>query len=483
MKKVKFIYMHNKYEMKLTQQNLTINNLLNKFVSIINIEINQLYFICKGNYLSLNKHKRINELKNTNLIIFVFNLNIKIPKNDKELKHIICPECKKLTIINNNNDLYSFKNCIKKHKFNDFTINLFLQSQYIDELKIKCDKCKNNKYYYDKFYILSKDKNLCPLCAEIYKRIYNIIDYDYRFYICNKHNNKYISYCRNCNMNLCYKCENEHKKHKIRIFKEIKPNNKRIEEIKDEKIKLIKYKKELEILKQYINNIINELMKDLDKYLIIYNYIIDNSKNLYNYESINNTLNLNLNYIFKDINYILNENNMINKYKKIINIYENKRNEMTIIYNNKGNNYNLKIFAESFVKNNKENCYLIINNKKYDLCEYYPQNNNKKEEFIIITLIETKKIEKMNSMFYGCSSLTSLPDISNWNTINVTNMSEIFSKCSSLSSLPDISNWNTINVINMSDMFYECSSLLFLSDNLNRNTIKVQNMSRMFYGC
>ena len=58
-------------------------------------------------------------------------------------------------------------------------------------------------------------------------------------------------------------------------------------------------------------------------------------------------------------------------------------------------------------------------------------------------------------MFSWCSSLSSLPDISNWNTNNVTNMSEMFNGCSSLSSLPDISNWNTNNVTNISGIFYD----------------------------
>ena len=53
-------------------------------------------------------------------------------------------------------------------------------------------------------------------------------------------------------------------------------------------------------------------------------------------------------------------------------------------------------------------------------------------------------------MFSGCKSLLSLPNISKWNTSNVTNMSCLFDKCNSLSSLPDISKWNTSNVINMS---------------------------------
>ena len=36
----------------------------------------------------------------------------------------------------------------------------------------------------------------------------------------------------------------------------------------------------------------------------------------------------------------------------------------------------------------------------------------------------------MISMFYGCSSLSSLPDISKWNTNNVTDMSYMLSGCS-----------------------------------------------------
>ena len=38
----------------------------------------------------------------------------------------------------------------------------------------------------------------------------------------------------------------------------------------------------------------------------------------------------------------------------------------------------------------------------------------------------------MSCMFYGCSSLLNLPDISKWNTNNVTNMSGMFVGCSSL---------------------------------------------------
>ena len=52
----------------------------------------------------------------------------------------------------------------------------------------------------------------------------------------------------------------------------------------------------------------------------------------------------------------------------------------------------------------------------------------------------------MNCMFYDCSSLNNLPDISKWDTKNVIYMNCMFYGCSSLNYLPDISKWDTKNV-------------------------------------
>ena len=62
-------------------------------------------------------------------------------------------------------------------------------------------------------------------------------------------------------------------------------------------------------------------------------------------------------------------------------------------------------------------------------------------------------------MFCDCSSLSSLPDISKWNTSNVINMSYMFYACSSLSSLPDISKWNIRNDTDKTFMFSECKKI------------------------
>ena len=179
------------------------------------------------------------------------------------------------------------------------------------------------------------------------------------------------------------------------------------------------------------------------------------------------------------------------------------KNSLIIEYHN--NNSKIKILDNYFVKNNKDNCYMIIENKRYNIEEYCPIKV--KAEKMKIKLIEnriifnmsrmfsecsslpniskwnTNNVFNMSYMFYNCSTLTSLPDISKWNTNNVTNMSYMFSNYSTLSSLPDISKWNTNNVIDMSYMFYNCSSLSSLPDISKWNTNNVNNMSYMLYIC
>ena len=100
--------------------------------------------------------------------------------------------------------------------------------------------------------------------------------------------------------------------------------------------------------------------------------------------------------------------------------------------------------------------------------------------FTGISNLKTDKVTNMRSMFFGCSSLTSL-DLSSFKTDNVTNMSYMFEGCSGLTSL-DLSGFNTENVTNMLSMFYNCSSLTSL-DLSGFNTDNVTNMCSMFYGC
>ena len=67
--------------------------------------------------------------------------------------------------------------------------------------------------------------------------------------------------------------------------------------------------------------------------------------------------------------------------------------------------------------------------------------------------MEYKYCHKYERLFSNKSRLSSLPDISNWNTNNVKDISNLFSNCSRLSSLPDISKWNINKNININNFF------------------------------
>ena len=134
------------------------------------------------------------------------------------------------------------------------------------------------------------------------------------------------------------------------------------------------------------------------------------------------------------------------------------------------------------------------------------KNLTKLETITGLEYLNTEKVTNMNSMFYSCSSLTSLDvthfntanvadmsymfysclsltslDVTKFNTEKVTNMSYMFASCSKLTSL-DVTKFNTANVTDMSYMFYSCLSLTSL-DVTKFNTEKVTNMSNMFYSC
>ena len=476
MSKIEFIYMQNHYYMEYPQKKDSFLNLLNKYSSLINKNINELGFLYKGKYLSLkNNINIISRFKNKKIL--VLNLNLKKNNNNSNLNHILCQKCNSLSILKNADDLFSIK-CFNNHKYKDITIDSLIDNQIIDDSNIACKICGNIKNYYNKFYKCSNGDNICPICSQNYES--NLIDYNDRFYFCIKHNMKYISYCKECNINLCIKCEEGHKVHKnkIKIFKDIKPNNKRIVDLKNEELKINKCKEELKVIKNYINNGIDYTIKNLDKYNIVYKYMINCMKYLGNYESINNVLNFDSKTIIKFINFILNENNINNKINQILNIYDNRKNEMTIIYKNIHNFTDYSLFYDSFIKNNEDKCYLLCKNKIFYLNEY----SSSKENDLTIKLIENKKITNMSYMFYFCGSLFSLPDISNWNTTNVTDMNNMFSY-SSLSYLPDALNWNTINVKDMHFMFSSCKLLSSLPDISKWNIKNVTSLGYMFSGC
>jgi surface protein len=162
-----------------------------------------------------------------------------------------------------------------------------------------------------------------------------------------------------------------------------------------------------------------------------------------------------------------------NKLKKFMN------NEMKLIYqlNEKNKDNYINLFGKSFVKNNKNNCILIINNKLYNLMDKYYFNiqDNNINDILIIKLIEKNKITDMSYMFYECASLLSIVNFSKRKPNNVNNTSYMFYGCSSLNDLSDISTLITDKVIDISYMFFGCISLKILPDINKWNLKNVKN--------
>ena len=229
-------------------------------------------------------------------------------------------------------------------------------------------------------------------------------------------------------------CENNHNEHEIIYYGKLI--------IEDNKIKkrMEEIKREIDIFNNNIKEEIRKLNKIIENmeeyYKIIDNIIIKYIKNKKrNYQ------------ILININKIINENNIINNIKTINNnnnkyndiigifnkIYNNKDNGMDnndniIIYKIDENKDEIKIFGKKFVDNNKNNIKLEIEGNEYKIMESYK--------------IKIKKNKNLRIKIKGIE--------------NITNMSHIFEDCLSLSNLPDISKWNTNNVTYMSSMFWGC---------------------------
>ena len=92
----------------------------------------------------------------------------------------------------------------------------------------------------------------------------------------------------------------------------------------------------------------------------------------------------------------------------------------------------------------------------------------------LISYSDTANVTDMNSTFYNCTNLISIPTL---DTSKVTNMSSMFYNCTNLTSIPTL---DTSRVNNMGSMFNGCTSLTTIQ---KLDTSSVTNMSSMFYKC
>ena len=247
-----------------------------------NIVNEELTFEQLANY----EDRRTNQMKLIAYVPQILEEKNKIKKSNQ----IICPTCGELAQIKLKNYKISIYGCKNNHKIDDLNINEFETSQLIDESKIICDICKeknkaetmNNQFY------ICKTCNLisCPLCKYSHFKTHNIIDYDTKFFICDIHNEIYGSYCKTCNKNLCILCEEDHDDHDFISYGKLFIKKNDLEnKLKEFKLSIEKFKKDIEGIKAILQNVIDYFEKfyKLNDELVHNNYI----KNR-NYQALNN---------------------------------------------------------------------------------------------------------------------------------------------------------------------------------------------------
>ena len=142
-------------------------------------------------------------------------------------------------------------------------------------------------------------------------------------------------------------------------------------------------------------------------------------------------------------NNLINFNNNKNKKEfsnQIIDINYNKKfikkNIGKMIYKNTNYNQKIKIFNEEFISNNMIRAKIFINNKQYDLKE----NIQNEKQIFKVEIKFIDNIFNLHYMFKDCLSLFSIYNFQNLNTKYLRTIFKLFYGCSSLIYIDDISN-------------------------------------------
>ena len=358
-----------------------------------------------------------------------------------------------------------------------------------DKIKFICDdeKCKNF--------------NQPIIIEDVYEKMIELKDNNFDILECDEHKGeKFVYYCNECKDNKCGQCGKfcEEKKHHLKDLNRDMITKKKRDYIKSKCDERNEYFKE-KINKQnknFENNFINDAFNE-ENYKITY-------------QDANTCEITKVNYVINDLNK-KKEKELLNIIDIIISDYDNfpnYRHIENISFLEKYMNYNygkklnvftleykltdedkIQLFGDIFIENNKDNCFLVINNKYFDLNKYIYYKDifeDKNNDIIKVELLEkeNKIINDMSYMFNGVSALLPTSDFSKFDSSNVINVSYMFYKCEHLTFLPDISKLKTTNVINMTYMFNNCFSLESLPEGISDwETSNVNNMSHMFSNC
>ena len=337
---------------------------------------------------------------------------IKFIKKNKLKYFCECKESPSIFLMNKIYDYLYFSE-EKNIKINELYCNIHNDEKYI----FYCEKCK---------------KNLCNNCVE------NCLEHENKIkvltdknaikkcnYISNKINEEEKNYNDKNEKSLDFGNEHIHckklvkKKNKVNTNTNSSFNNNEnvksnedsffIIEDEEDNISFINTKEE----KEEFINIINTDNIEKNNPKNIFTIIFDDYKNYPNFNHIKTISNLEKYFIFYYSDY--NELNLKYKFEEE-DIKDNS----------------IELFGEIFVNNNKDNCFLIINENIFDLCRFIHlyeifdnQDNIDKPLQLDVKLIEPKNnlIIDASFMFNGISTLQSNSNFLHFNSKNITKMS------------------------------------------------------------
>ena len=437
---------------------------------------------------------------------------------------IVCPMCNTTAIIDKNdkNELsLNILNCNNFHSLKNINFDIYntYSSHNLQNTdSLKCDICNTLKKQLtkpdNKFYICSCGIKLCSGCYKTHiEEGHHKIEYENRNYLCLVHNKKFVSYCLDCNTNLCEDCEDWHENHENIGFCQVKPINDQVDKLSQE---INKQKMELKDFVENMKKTFNDIIKTVENYLN--NFIkIDNTfinkfnSGYWNYQLLRNLTNQKL-FKNKMINFmsILKQEKELHKkaiqfitsmyipinnllsIKEKINMPQNKTiktsNIAIIIYQILDSNpidKRVKLFDPIFVTNNKDKLSMEIDGKKEkELSSYYLNSSGKSKLKVTIKEEGNIPVTDMSYMLNNCKNLISV-DFSKWNTCNITAMEGMFQLCP-LKEIPDISKFNTQNLENIRAMFSKCTQITSIPDMskwFNNKDNVLKNISMLFNGC
>lgn len=497
--------------------NMSINNSINNFNSL--------------NMSNMNNNSNIMMMNNnpSNFMNMSMNMNSNMSqnKNQKESKTVLCPFCKSLSVLKIDGYKIITDNCIQGHtSSNNLSFMDFNKSQFYDESSILCSLCGKSKMdtFANKFHLCSCGMFLCPMCENNHQQPgHSSIDFDEKDYFCISHGERFISYCNDCHMNLCYRCETEHyQEHKNRtIFSNINPS---IEYINEMKRKMALLQNNINQFCLQLNEIINsfyEVKQQLFSFYKINERIINNfdigKRNFHILKNVNNLKdNIGTNSILiQNLTEFISERDFDKKLKTLGEIYQKIKSKPVpvpqmpnINFNQNNQNQNSNIINQNMNNNNNQGrtgnelsiIYDTRRNNNFREDDYEDEGDNGEQEGVKIRIfgrefvynnkekcvILVKNVQKPLSEFYEFSQdeleENHLLVVTIVELQPITDMSYMFHGCKYLLNLPDLEKWDTKNVTKMNYMFGKLQ-LKSLSDLSKWNTQNVVSMSAMFMGC